>query len=128
LFLKDKWKRVVCLKDKWKRAVFLKDKWKRVVCLKDKWKRVVFLKDKWKRVACLKDKWKRVVCLKDKWKRVVCLSLFIFNEPQNLIFFKISSDDVIRGFRVSIAIKVVFTYIGVHQENLTLIIQPWTNL
>ena len=59
-------------------SVFLKDKWKRVVCLKDKWKRVVFLK----------DKWKRVMCSKDKWKRVVCLSSLIFNEPQNLLFLK----------------------------------------
>ena len=37
---------------------------------------------------------------------------------QNLLSIKISSG-VIKGFRVSNALKVVFTYIGAHPEFLT---------
>jgi len=44
-----------------------------------------------------------------KNSRLQFLSLFIFIEPQNILFFKISSD-VISGLRVFIPIKVVFTY------------------
>ena len=47
------------------------------------------------------------------------MSSFIFSEMQNLLSIKISSG-VIIGFRVSIALKVVFTYIA-HPEFLTLL-------
>ena len=43
----------------------------------------------------------------------------IFTEPQN-VFFEISSN-FIWGFGESIAINVIFTYIGAHPEYLTLI-------
>ena len=45
----------------------------------------------------------------------------MFSEPQNLLIVKISSD-VIWGFSVSIALKVVFTYIGAHPEYPEIII------
>ena len=44
----------------------------------------------------------------------------IFIEPQNVLFFEINSD-FIWGFGESIAINVIFTYIGAHPEYLTLI-------
>ena len=46
--------------------------------------------------------------------------VFIFSEPQNFLLTKIRSN-VKMGFRVSIALKVVFADIGAHPEFLTLL-------
>ena len=47
------------------------------------------------------------------------MSLLMSSESHNLLFLKLSRD-VIWGFTVSIAIKVVFTYTGAYPEYLTL--------